>query len=207
MTRDFSWIITFILGLGCVVGCGGDDENGKAAPGSTQVESGIPPETAAGSLTPDELGQLCDAIEASLTAAVEDPAVRDGLCRMSGVLVGQFAVLSGGDPEALCTQTYDACKQSGTQTSEGTCTAPSASCTASVGEIEQCLSDSFAALGQTLSAFPKCDALEGFDPSSTPMQDPASCQVVQEKCPQVLNNTPLSDMGLDDTGAGGTAGG
>jgi hypothetical protein len=126
---------------------------------------------------------------------------------MSGWLAAQFAALGGGDPAALCTQTYDACKQSSGSSSSGTCTPPSATCMATVGEIEQCLTDSFGALSETMALFPQCDSLDQFDPNSLQTANPASCQVVQEKCPDALANTPTGALGnLGEGGAGGSGG-
>jgi hypothetical protein len=77
------------------------------------------------------------------------------------------------------------------------CETPSSSCTATVGELQTCWNDAMAEGLAALAAMPGCeDVGKGSDvgPEDAPAEEeaeeamPASCQVVEQKCPEALRS-------------------
>jgi len=89
--------------------------------------------------------------------------------------------MTDADLQATCQQLYDGCVAGGVTTN---CSQLPATCTATVGEYDTCLSDSVAALG----GLPPCSAATRASlPSTvahlTSQPTSAACAAVQNKCP------------------------
>ena len=185
-----------LAGLAAVtaVACGGSDDGGKggsSAPG--KVESGAPASTPATQLTDAQVKSFCDSASQAAAATLESGEARQAMCGFSGYFVASLGAASGGgDPAATCKMVYDECLKAPAETTQSECTKPSSTCTATVGEIETCLNDSMAQLQQMLKTLPGCDDVgkDVQDPMLGMGETPPSCQVVEEKCPEVLDDVP-----------------
>lgn len=189
-----------LAGLAAVaaVACGGSDEGGKGGGSTTpgKVESGAPASTPANQLTDAQVKSFCDSASQAFGATLSSGEAQQGLCGFSAYFVASLGSASGGgDPAATCKMVYDECLKTPPQSTQEECTKPSATCTATVGEIEACLNDSMAQLQQMLKSLPGCDDVgtQVEDPMLGTGEQPASCQVVQQKCPEALDEVP--DLG------------
>lgn len=183
-----------LVGLAAAaVACGGSDGDDKPGAGSApaKVDSGIPASTPAGTISDAEAADFCASVGAAVDATFGGAEVEGAMC---GFTAYAFAALAGGDA-ASCQAAYDECLKAPTETMEK-CSKPSAACTATVGEIEACFNDSMVQVKQLLSALPGCDDVGKM--ADGPMLEgasPASCEVVQQKCPEALDDIPdLSSM-------------
>lgn len=184
-------ISTLATGFALLIGsgCGSDSDSPSTS------ASGINPSRPANSLTDTEVKQLCKAVDGFFN----EPALNEVGCKVSSVIAAALFAAGGTDAELqmTCSSAYDECikgdgKESpgaGASTS-GQCKKPSASCTATVGEIEQCLADmktSFANLGKSLPAcntLTKASLSQGSLSSAEP-PEPASCKTLEKKCPDI----------------------
>lgn len=206
-----------LVGLSAVVAvaCGGSDEgsdgggagkagsgtagagsgssgsgSGTGGSGSGSVDSGAPEGTPANELTDAQVTALCESMgKAAQTALGAD--AQEATCGFTAYFVASLT--PEGDAAAACQTAYDECLREPTDTTQEECTKPSESCTATVGEIEACLNDSLAQVKKLLSGLPGCEDV-GKDVGTPSLggTSPPSCQVVQEKCPEVLDNVPDS---------------
>jgi hypothetical protein len=179
-----------LVGLAAVaaVACGGSDDEkpGSSAPG--KVDSGIPASTPAGSLTDAQAADFCKSAAAAAATTFGSAEAKGALC---GFTAYAFSSLGGDDAATACKTIYDECVKAPGETTEDECMKPSAACTATVGELEACFNDSMAQFKQSLSSLPGCDDVGKM--VEEPMTDdsmPASCAVVEQKCPEALNDIP-----------------
>jgi hypothetical protein len=170
--------------------CGSDDGD-KGGSGASKIESGAPASTPANQLSDSQVKAFCDSAARAGAAAFGTQDAKQALCGFSGYFLS-LASGGSGDAAGVCKMAYDECLKAPAETSTSTCEKPSATCTATIGEIEACLNDSMAQVSQMLEALPGCDdvgkPLDGAAP--TEQQSPASCQVVQQKCPEALDQVP-----------------
>lgn len=173
------------------VACGSDD-GGKGGSGTSKIESGAPASTPANQLSDSQVKAFCDSAAKAGAAALGTQDAKQALCGFSGYFLATLASSSGGDGASACKTAYDECLKAPAETSTSTCEKPSATCTATIGEIEACLNDSMAQVSQILKSLPGCDdvgkPLDGAAPTED--QSPASCQVVKQKCPEALDQVP-----------------
>lgn len=182
-------IVTVTAGLALLLGtaCGGDDKNEN----TTGFSTGIDPSRPASSLSAAETQQFCKAFDGLL----EDPAIKGSLCQVVSVIAASLLAGNGTDAQLqmACTQGYNECLKDDGKAEPGSsskCEKPAASCTATIGEIEQCFSDmklAFVNLGKSL---PACSALtkasiNQSSPASAEPTMPASCTALEKKCPDV----------------------
>jgi hypothetical protein len=175
-------LVTFLS----LIGCGSDDDK------KTQ-DSGLADSTIAGTLTPGQNQALCDELAAKTAGFVgSDGAAL--LCRSFGLFAAQFSSpTSDAEARAACQSTYDECVASPTQTTT-TCKPPSATCTATVGEIRACIATIPATLAALKAAVPECKnlTLAQVD-EETPGSEAAPsgpCASVEAKCPDNTNFVP-----------------
>jgi hypothetical protein len=206
------------LALPLAAGCGGDSESsnnaatGGASSGSGGgggFDTGLDDDKNLDDLTPDEVAQLCDKTEALVDKTLDD----ETLCKFMGVVAGSAALLGEaggdvggggaaggpsvptGDPKALCEEGTAACLANPTP-GESACTVPS-DCAITVAEYEACVTDMNAMFGSAKNLLPTCDniTLASLGLLAVLVQNqPASCDVVEEKCPDVL---PTGGVSLD----------
>jgi hypothetical protein len=175
------------------VACGGSSEDGggKGGNGSTTVNTSIPEGTKGSDLTQAQADELCDATAAAAKSAFSGPALQKAACGYAAFTQATFLQM----PDK-CQEFYDEClkapQESDPTEDFGECTKPSGECTATVGEMEACVSDTFAQLKASLAAFPGCDDVgkDVGEPSIGNEAMPASCKVIEEKCPEALEETP-----------------
>ena len=173
-----------LLCVSLLPACGGNDGGGGT------LSTGVPASKPVSNLTPAELAKLCAAV-----AEWSKDTTGKFACELSGTL----APASGNpktDAEArmLCKDAVNECLQdlSTAPATTTSCMAAPASCKITVGEFEACLNDLGAVLEQLAASFPSCDSLSVNSPPVNPNKPPpvtttpASCAVVQSKCPVML---------------------
>jgi hypothetical protein len=196
------------VALGALPACGGDDDKGAKEPFS----SGVPGKPLS-QLTDVEMKALCDSVGDYF---VGDPAFVSGTCRFAGVGVAAASLIFGdrtdAELRASCSEIESACLQSeGTTTQEpGTCEKPDATCTATVAELEACITDSRDAFSGVLLSLPSCEALKRSDfgsptsggPATTTLPTPESCKTLEQKCPGAAAGAGVPNA-AGDPGASG----
>jgi hypothetical protein len=172
--------VVFGIVLASAAGCGGG--SGGSGNFGEPIPTSLPANKRISDLTPAERDQLCTDLG---QWAMSGPFLADG-CNATAWLTTSLAAsadtsMTDADLQATCEQLYSACVAGGVTTD---CSKLSATCTATVGEYDTCLSDSVAALG----GLPPCSAATRASlPSTvahlTSQPTSAACTAVQNKCP------------------------
>jgi hypothetical protein len=165
------------------LGCGGGGTSG----GPETFTTSVPADQPLGGLSDDELTQLC----ADGHQFASDADVQKDNCRLAGYLSAAFSVAfqpdaTDSDLRKLCSDSYDQCIASGSQTQP--CNRPPANCTATVGEYVTCINDQAEAQHAFVATIPACKTLtrasltaDGGTATAGPAY-PASCQAAMAKC-------------------------
>ncbi len=152
---------------------------------ANNINTGIDPSTPLVDLTEDQRAQACQAAEDSFGSS----GFVNVICGFQAVFVGaQSGVTTDAELQAACQTAYEGClaEPPTDDFSEGACDIPTENCTATVGEGEACLNDTIAAIQALESEIPSCSEvtladLEGL--GEVEPEEPASCAVMDEKCP------------------------
>jgi hypothetical protein len=198
MTMRFSMVMAGLAAL-TAVACGGSSGDGSGGGGSGKINTSIPQGTLASELSDAQTEELCRAAGDASEATFGSSTAKGYSCGFSAYLA---ASLTAGDA-AACKKLYDECMKAPAESdSAEPCEKPSSACTATVGELQTCWNDAMAEGLAALEAMPGCDDVgkedsEGVGPGDAPAEDddagealPASCEVVQQKCPEALRSTP-----------------
>jgi len=154
---------------------GGDDGDGS---GSGSVDLGENSKVAS-SLTPVENKELCEKIEAEL-----GPALEELLC----LTAGQMAKMMGGDT-AACQAAVDGCMSADEESTSECKEEESEDCSATIGEIEACIADTKKLLEDSLDDMACSKTLDASSATEGADASPASCKVIEEKCPAMSPDT------------------
>lgn len=189
-------LFAIICASSLALACGGDDDDDDKGSGNPQtggsIDSGLPSSTPANQLSTEETAALCEELGAAGERWANDAQLKSGMCRYAAYMSAVFLGELSGDAKGLCESTYSDCMAE-PATSETQCTEPSDQCTATVGEIEKCLNEGMAGLSRALDDIPSCDELtDEIDLSVLAAANPESCEVVSQKCPEVLDNSPTN---------------
>jgi hypothetical protein len=146
--------------------------------------SGVDKEHTAGDLNNAEVQSLC-----SWAATSYEALLRKDLQETCTLFAGGF----GGSP-AECSLIVEGCVQEFEAvglppTDSSSCSRDLADCTATVGEIEACLEQQYAALDVLLGAV-SCEGGLPAEVEEAYAQVPAACLVVQAKCPAMFEDEP-----------------
>jgi hypothetical protein len=156
--------------------CGGD--------GST-FSSGLDKGAELGSLSAGDAQKVCE----SLSTWMKDNLagdIKEMSCRLAGFTASQIA--SSAQKQTACTTAYDQCMKQPAESSEPTdCNKPSASCKATVGELEACINEISPFMKQVFGSFPSCAQIASGSAPTPPtnLQPPASCTSLQSKCAEL----------------------
>jgi hypothetical protein len=172
-----------LLAMG--VTCGGDGGS---------FSSGLDQGTQLGTLSPSDADKLCQSLN-DWTTNHFAAEIKELSCRGAGIAAAAFGGSSPTQQQAACSSAYDQCMKQPAQQSPvaGSCRKPSASCKATVGELESCINELSPLLRQVVSSFPTCQQLASGGGSAPPsdLKAPASCKTLESKCPDVdLPNLP-----------------
>lgn len=179
-------------------GSSGSGGGGKAGSSSTGGTTGNPPgggdfstdlpgDKPLSDLTPDEVEQLCGAIDEFYSTGSVAADIQEFGCRTSAVFVTLFASpATEEEARSACQSAYDSC-QAEPSTGTDTCSDPGPGCTATVAEFEACTNDSIVYFDEAAQALPACseltlDDLAGGGGGQEPTT-PASCELLRAKCP------------------------
>ena len=183
------------------VACGGSDDGGGKGGKGTTVSTSIPDDTRSADLTQAQTDELCSALESAGAAAFPESEVKAMGCRFGAWM--QATVLNMPDK---CEAMYDECMKAPADSEdpavEDECTKPASTCMATVGELEACWTDLFAASKASFAQIPGCDDVGkeiDMDSLGEPAL-PASCKVVEEKCPEALDTAAQPELPIESNG-------
>ena len=203
MTMRLSMVLLGVAALAAVA-CGSDSDDEEGSSG--QVSTTIPKATQGGQLTQAQAEELCAAAAEASLATLGSSDVKAKMCGFSAYLtVSVFSEAVGS-----CQKLYDDCAKAPAKTTTGTCEKPSPACTATVGEIEACWTDVLAQSTKALDQLPGCadvgkEVPMDSDGAGQEPPTPASCAIVQQKCPEALDDAPSlpsTESSLPDDSAG-----
>lgn len=168
-------------------GSSGTSKGGSSSSGGGNFSTSVPGDKELGELTPAEVEQLCDDLGQFTEDLDVAAATQEFSCRVAGLVASVSAPESEESLRAACQVAYDECMASPPEpTTTEECSAPDASCTATVDEFEACMSDAKATFDELATALPSCEDLTLADLGSLAGEQPmapASCTTFQEKCP------------------------
>lgn len=165
---------------------GASSTGGSDSSGSGGFSTDLPGSKPLSDLTPDEVEQLCDDLDAYYANGSVTADLQELSCRLAGLLGAAFSGAETDEAaQTACQMAYDSCQaEPGESTWE--CEAPSADCTATIDELTACTNDSAESLRDATQQFPACSELTLDDLSASPGEEgtgPASCTTLQTKCP------------------------
>jgi hypothetical protein len=185
----------------CVSALSGVACSSSSPPAEPPFSSGLPPDSVLGGLGTADLAGLCTS---RLNYLLSKPVVLEGNCRLAGGIMAAFAVIGGeaktdADVQASCSKGYDQCEAalaSDAGLGDVMCSGPKPTCTATVREYEACVTDSVAIFQQFVDQTPACKDMKLSDvhvndagPSDPMIQNPASCEALKAKCPELFGLT------------------
>jgi hypothetical protein len=191
MTMRFSMVMAGMVAL-TAVACGGSSDSDESGGSSGKIETSIPEGTLASELSDEQTKELCQAAGDAAQATLGSAAVKGYGCGFTAYLAASFTP----NDDSACTRFYDECMKAPVETDDADeCEKPSSACQATVGELQACWNDALAQSLEGLSQLPGCDDVGkadaiGEEPAAVDM--PASCEVVQQKCPEALKTTAQS---------------
>lgn len=197
-------------GDGDALGGPGGGNNGGGNNGGGSVNSGVPGSKLGSDLTEAEAQKVCEAIGRYGASKITE----QDACRMAGALGAIF--LGAFNPEATdeelqaaCQDGFQACLEEPAEEpvpgDEADCVAQNLSeqCTATVQELEACFKDYIDLTAEAFKVFPTCEEITMSFVTDPEVEEPdtslpASCAVVEEKCPEVLAFEDISDEDFFD---------
>jgi hypothetical protein len=157
--------------------------------GGATFSSGLAADKTVGSLTDTEHAALCDALNRYLIGRFFGGAITS-FCKFAALSgAGYMSPANDGQLQVACEDLYNGCIASpppeSTLMTIQTCPAQSPQCTATVGELEQCYTDSELTLEASWAALPDCRTLtlNQLPIKLTFSMQPASCTSYSQKCP------------------------
>lgn len=162
--------------LACtLVACGGDGGGGP-------VESGLPEDKTGDQLTTDEAETLCQAAGDNLASRVSEAQLKNYACVLSGII---FAGQGDGSVES-CEKLVQMCNDGAGEDDGGEpamCSLgfDTTTCTATVADIEACITEKNEALAEAIRSA-SCDDIKK-EPGE-PVTGPA-CTAVKANCPGI----------------------
>ena len=206
-----SLLLSLVLGF-ATVGCGGDDDDDKGPSAPRVFDSGVQEKDANGEskqlkdLTPEDKMAACKALETYVASQFTPADVKALTCAYAGLFLAAFSdPKTDEEARAACTMGQSQCLSAPQMPDQGTTepivtqTPPCVfdeqpTCTATVAEVEACYTE---AITQSTNAIRSlsCSTLtladlatEEPDPSEVEEELPASCKVVEMKCPGFLED-------------------
>jgi len=174
-----------LLGAG---GCMGGDSS-VSGDGSGAFSSGVDTSKRIDALSVSEAQEICQSSTDYVDGYIESGQYQEFICRLFGLGV---AVQVADAPLDTCKSQYDMCMKQVTVTAapNADCSAP-ASCSATVGDLEQCLNDQATSINSL--DLPSCadadfstltqDSLDAMASSI----DPSSCKTLDSQCEGATN--------------------
>lgn len=176
--------------LGMLQACG--DDGGGGSTSAPRIATGIDPGTPVGDLSDAQAQRLCDEVANAALDVLTHPRILGGFCTLEGIL---FALLAApAEREQVCTEFVESCSNPAgfpdIAVVGANCGQPSATCDATVGEIETCVNAALAAL-EVFYLDISCSGLAQIQIAPVLPLPPTNCQAVQARCPN-LYPTPAA---------------
>lgn len=178
-------LLTGLL-IGLVASCGGSTPTANLGGFSSSIAGN----TQLDQLTPAQLQTLCGEVDAFDTSSGQVMDLENVLCLTAGIFSAALvSPQTDATVQAACTSAYNQCLATpGTETFSCPTMAALAGCTVTVAEYSACINDSAKVEIMSLGSLPSCQDLTVADLQSQTTtgpatQLPASCQTIQQQCP------------------------
>jgi len=168
--------------------------NGNGGPrigGDVEYPPGVSDADQVAEIDEGDLQAVCDALEATFVDALPEAELLAFTCAAQALF---FGLLSEMNPEAGCQMAYDACvaDPEGLMTEENDDPCPlveQPECTATLAEIEACISDGLQAIVAFNDVF-ECALLNELeaDPMAGMDEGSPACDALEAKCPGLLDD-------------------
>ena len=137
-------------------------------------------------LDPFQRESVCGEIESYLCNEINEQEFLGLMCTVTGIFQGGVSTPEGQDPAPTCESARAECLEAGLdpeQNDRSFCDGISDQCAVTVDELERCINDQAIALAE-LAANLTCQ--DGFADIGDLGTNGAACQVVKQKCPELL---------------------
>lgn len=170
---------------------GNDNGGNPRVGGDVNYPAGVSDTDSVDALDDDQRQAACDALEATYANALSEADTVAFSCALQALFAGLF---DENNPQGTCQMAYDACLANPGEVmqEEGDEICPLIEhpmCTATLGEIEACISDGLEAVLQFNASF-DCSLIDDID-----LEDPgamdggsAACEAVEQQCPGLLSD-------------------
>lgn len=201
-------ILTFAVmcfyGPVAVIACSSSSSSGGGGGSVTSIDSS----KQAGSLSDAEKQQYCKDATNYINSNVSDTDSKKVSCfskAVQSIYTSGSPPTSDADLQSKCKSAYNDCMSkpldkgdAGTSTSSSCSPSEFTNCTATVGELNQCVQDSVAAMKTAYATFDTaCDKIQmdGGGLQQSASSEPASCKALETKCPGMKSSTSGSGTG------------
>jgi hypothetical protein len=185
--------------------------SGGSGPGSV---SSVDSTKTVNSLSDSEAKQYCEDANRYAAAQSNEADAKKVVCGLTAAAIASYGAETDAEAQTKCKAQYTECMNkpadtTDTDTDAGTTEDPCADfksrakdCSATVGEVNQCLADRAAAF-KTLASKDYCAEAKVASPdagTSSPLtsyDDPASCKALQAKCPSLTGSSDDSGGNTD----------
>lgn len=158
----------------------------SSVPGGGDFATSVPGSKPLGDLTPAEVDQLCDDLDAFYSSSGVASDLEEFSCRLGGIIAAAFTGAETDEAaQAACQSAYDSCMAEPAETTSE-CGEASATCTATVAELAACTNDSRQFFRDATDELPACSELTVDDLAGGPGEEsmaPPSCTTFEMKCP------------------------
>ena len=174
--------------------CGddGDGDVGGSA-GAANLDGavdGADGSTEAGSLNAEQAQDVCTALNSYIQSAISEQEIKQFSCTFAGAFAAAFAGGEGDAAVMACEEARDMCLAEPFDRTEEDCSTFtfSESCTATLDEMEACISEQATAIKQLAATLTCSNALSENDSGLAGIESGAACQVIEQKCPEFLES-------------------
>jgi len=197
--------LTIALATTSFTACGDDDDsNGSASAGQANLDGaveGADGSTEAGSLTDAQEQDVCQALNAYIASAITEDEVLQFSCTFAGAIAASFAGAEGDAAVMACEEARTQCVSEGfDESGDGLgedCSnfSLSESCTATLDEMEACISAQASAIKELANTL-TCSTAVNDQSALAGFGENAACTTVEMKCPEFF----------EDSSSGGSSG-
>ncbi len=159
----------------------GNNDPGNNDPGDT-FDTGLPEDKKLSEVTEADAATACASFDAQSVNFEED--FKNFACFFGGVFTALFTDKS----PATCEASVEQCLQEEPEEDDQECVFEPTDCEATVGEMEACVNEQFAAIKAFNATFDCAEALAEANPEANPLEPGPLCQAVQEKCPELFED-------------------
>ena len=184
--KTLATVLFTTASLSLLIACGDTSSGGSSSGGD--FSSSVDDSTPLSDMTTSQADQFCD----DLAEYTLDEISKADQCNFLAVFTASTSFPQTDEQlQSMCTMLYDDCMSNPRE--EGECEFEDTTCEATVGEYEPCHTALIEIGNRDLKAIPRCsevtlEDLEGDGDGANEEELPEACQVVDEKCPDLLED-------------------